>query len=82
MIDLKKQQQTTKYINIIKDEISRSLTIINDVNNYGKLKKLELEEIDITYLLEETTKILKPLFENNNGQIILKTTSEIMVFLI
>lgn len=77
MIDLKKQQQTTKYINIIKDEISRSLTIINDVNNYGKLKKLELEEIDITYLLEETTKILKPLFENNNGQIILKTTSEI-----
>lgn len=77
MIDLKKQQQTTKYINIIKDEISRSLTIINDVNNYGKLKKLELEEIDITYLLEETTRILKPLFENNNGQIILKTTSEI-----
>ena len=71
------RKKTTKYINIIKDEISRSLTIINDVNNYGKLKKLELEEIDIIYLLEETTKILKPLFENNNGQILLKTSDEI-----
>ena len=77
MINIKDKKTTTKYINIIKDEISRSLTIINDVNNYGKLKKLEFEEIDIIYLLEETTKVLKPLFENNNGQIILKTNDEI-----
>ena len=77
MINIKDKKKTLKYINIIKDEIRRSLAIINDFNNYGKLKRLELEEIDLTYLLEDISKTLSPLFKNNNGQIIIKNEEEI-----
>ncbi len=58
-----------KYIEIMQNEIKRSLTIINDFSSLGKIKNIEVEEIDICYLLEEIKDILEPLFKNNKAKI-------------
>ena len=59
-----------KYIEIMQNEIKRSLTIINDFSSLGKIKNIEVEEIDICYLLEEIKDILEPLFKKNKAKII------------
>lgn len=58
-----------KYIEIMQNEIKRSLTIINDFSSLGKIKIIEVEEIDICYLLEEIKEILEPLFKKNKAKI-------------
>lgn len=58
-----------KYIEIMQNEIKRSLTIINDFSSLGKIKNIEVEEIDICYLLEEIKEILEPLFKKNKAKI-------------
>ena len=58
-----------KYIEIMQNEIKRSLTIINDFSSLGKIKNIEVEEIDICYLLEEIKDILEPLFKKNKAKI-------------
>lgn len=58
-----------KYIKIMQNEIKRSLTIINDFSSLGKIKNIEVEEIDICYLLEEIKDILEPLFKKNKAKI-------------
>ena len=63
----KKEQD--KYIEIMQNEIKRSLTIINDFSSLGKIKNIEVEEIDICYLLEEIKDILEPLFKKNKAKI-------------
>lgn len=58
-----------KYIEIMQNEIKRSLTIINDFSSLGKIKNIEVEEIDVCYLLEEIKDILEPLFKKNKAKI-------------
>ena len=58
-----------KYIEIMQNEIKRSLTIINDFSSLGTIKNIEVEEIDICYLLEEIKDILEPLFKKNKAKI-------------
>lgn len=58
-----------KYIEIMQNEIKRSLTIINDFSSLGKIKNIEVEEIDICYLLDEIKDILEPLFKKNKAKI-------------
>ena len=58
-----------KYIEIMQNEIKRSLTIINDFSSLGKIKNIEVEEIDICYLLEEIKDILEPLFKKHKAKI-------------
>ena len=53
----------------MQNEIKRSLTIINDFSSLGKIKNIEVEEIDICYLLEEIKDILEPLFKKNKAKI-------------
>lgn len=77
MINIKDKQKTEKYLQIVKDELSRTLTIINDFTTYGKLQKLDIEEIDLSYLFEDIKSVLNPLFINNDGQIIINDSSEI-----
>lgn len=58
-----------KYIEIMQNEIKRSLTIINDFSSLGKIKNIEVEEIDICYLLDEIKDILEQLFKKNKAKI-------------
>ncbi len=77
MMDLTNESKTKRYFNILKDEIKRSLTIINDFSSFGKIKKIEKEELDVYFLLEEIKETLKPMFNNKNAFILLDDDKEI-----
>lgn len=62
MLDCNNEKKVKKYIPIIKEEIERTLTVINDFSDYGKLK-IEKEIIDLSILLEDVWMMLTPLFE-------------------
>lgn len=65
MIDINDKEKTKKYIPIIKQEIKRSLDIMNDFMEFSKIK-IDKEIIDINMLLEEITDDLKLLMGNRN----------------
>lgn len=52
MINTEKNEQLKKYIPIIKEELNRSLNIMNDFMEFNKIK-INKEIIDINYLIEE-----------------------------
>lgn len=79
MIDMDNKEKIEKYIPIIKAEINRSLTIINDFSDMGKIKKLEKEEIDLEVLLEETKEILQPIYKNKNAYIEIDMPQEVYI---
>ena len=79
MIDIKDISKTKKYFSIIKDEIKRSLLIINDFSMFSKLKNIEKEEIDLYLLLEEIYSTLNPLYNKNNAYINLPKEREIYI---
>ena len=62
MLDIKNKDKLKKYLLIIKDEINRTLSIINDFSDYGKLQ-IEKEEVDVSMLLEDIEETLKPLLQ-------------------
>ena len=71
MMNEKDEIVKEKYLNIVREEIKRTLNVINDFSFFSKEKVLEKEELDLNYLLEDITKIIKPLIEEKNGKIIL-----------
>ena len=62
MLDIENKQKLKKYLPIIKDEINRTLLIINDFSDYGKLQ-IEKEEVDLEMLLEDIQNTLEPLLK-------------------
>ena len=54
-----------KYIPIIDSEIKRTLLLMDDFLDYTKLK-IDKEEVDIVYMLEELEEELKPLLESSD----------------
>ena len=67
MIDLNDNSKTEKYLSIITEEIERSKTIMDEFSAYGKLKKLESEEMDLSLLLEDISHVLTPIFKEDNA---------------
>lgn len=67
------------YINIIKEEINRSLTIINDFSSLGKIKSLEKEEMDLALLFEDIKDIFFPLYNEKNGLITIPNIDELYI---
>ena len=65
MIDPSNQEQTSKYITIIKQELERSLNIMNDFMEFSKIK-IAKEIIDINMLLDDISDSLKILIINKN----------------
>ncbi len=64
MLDYKDDTKTRKYVPIIKDEINRTLILMDDFLDYTKIQ-VEKDIVDLYLLLEETCDILKPLFKKN-----------------
>ena len=62
MLDLNDKKKVRKYIPIIKEEITRTLILMDDFLDYTKIK-IEKEEIDLIMLLEELECSLDPLFK-------------------
>lgn len=79
MIDIKDISKTKKYFSIIKDEVKRSLLIINDFSMFSKLKNIEKEEIDLYLLLEEIYSTLNPLYIKNNAYIKMPKERELYI---
>ena len=76
MIDINKEEKALKYINIMKQEINRSLNIISDFVEYNKIKVVK-EQIDLNCLLDDvydsfkilmTNKKIKLEYKNRNDQ--------------
>lgn len=64
MMDVKDEKKMEKYIAIVKDEINRTLTLMDDFLACNKMK-IEKEEVDMYLLIEEVVDALKPLFKQN-----------------
>ena len=62
MMDLASNQKKMEYIPIIKNEINRTLVLMDDFLDYTKIK-ITPEIMDITLLLEELLRELKPLLK-------------------
>ena len=75
-VDPKKEEQ---YLNIIKEEIKRSLTIINDFSSLGKIKQLDYENLDLAVLFEDIYDIIAPLYKENNAIITLPEEDEFYI---
>ncbi len=64
MLDLNDKKKILKYIPIIKGEIERTLTMMDDYLEYTKLS-IEKDEVDIYMLLEEVINSLELFFREN-----------------
>lgn len=64
MIDINDKKKVRKYIPIIKDEIERTLILMDDFLDYTKIK-IEKEEMDLIMLLEDLEEYLNGLFKKN-----------------
>lgn len=80
MFDIKNIPKATKYISIIKSEISRSKTIIDEFSSYGKLKQVDKEEMDVAYLFEDIKELLEPLFKLNKASLTITSSEEIYIY--
>lgn len=69
MLDLKDNKKIYKYIPIVKSEIERTLTLMDDYLEYTKIK-INKDIVDIYMLLDEVINSLNMFFKENN--IILK----------
>ena len=65
MLNVNDKKQVSKYIPIIKNEISRLLILLQDFMLVNK-NNVEMEIMDINMLLEEVIESLKPLLKDNN----------------
>ena len=78
MINIDNKEKTEKYLNIIKQEIERSLNIMADFSELNKIK-LNKELIDINMLVEEVYNSLNLLMYNKNITIKYKNNEEIFL---
>lgn len=71
MLDLEDKEKVYKYIPIIRQEIGRCLNIMNEFVDFSKIK-IDKEEIDINYLLEDVYDSLKIIIDNKNVEFVYK----------
>ena len=64
MLDLNNKDKILKYIPIIKGEIERTLTLMDDYLDYTKVK-IQKEEVDIYLLLNDIIESLELFFKEN-----------------
>lgn len=65
MMNYHDMDKVKKYTSIIKDEINRTLILMDDFLDYTKIQ-IEKDITDIYLLIEDTCDIVKPLFKKNS----------------
>ena len=73
------EEKKEKYRDIIKKEIKRSITIINDFSSLGKISKIDKEPLDISLIFEDIIYILSPLTKKYNGVINYNSEDELYI---
>ena len=63
------KEKLVQYQKIIKEEINRSITIINDFSTLGRIKELNKEPLDLSLIFDDIKEILSPLLKKENGLI-------------
>ena len=75
MLDTNNKKQVNKYIPIIKEEIDRTLVLMNDFLNLTKLK-INKNIMDISLLLDDVCNSIEALLSNKNIHFIFDITDE------
>ena len=75
----KKEEKKERYLQIIREEVKRTINIINDFSILGKLKSLDNEPIDLSMVFEDIIEILSPLLKKQQGIINYKNKEEIII---
>lgn len=65
MIDYNDKNKCQKYIDIVKDQIKRTLILMDDFLDYTKIN-INKEEVDLYMLLEDSCEVVYPLLKSNN----------------
>ncbi len=78
MINTKNQEQCSKYIPIIKEEIDRTLLLLQDFLSVSKIK-LDVDILDINLLLEESLDNLRTLLKEKNIKLEYEEDDEIYI---
>lgn len=78
MFDINNSEHSTKYIPIIKEEISRVLMLLEDFLSITKIK-IEKEEMDLGYLLEDIKNNFSLILKNKNIELICKEIEELYI---
>lgn len=73
------KKRIEKYQEIIKKEIKRSITIINDFSSFGRLKEIDKEPLDLDLVFEDIIYTFSPLLKKNNGMIHYENEDEIYI---
>ena len=73
------KKRIEKYQEIIKKEIKRSITIINDFSSFGRLKEIDKEPLDLDLVFEDIIYTFSPLLKKNNGMIHYENVDEIYI---
>ena len=68
MVDYHDEEKLKKYLPILRNEIGRTITIMDDFLDYTKIH-IDKEEVDIIMLLEETLDSINPIFKNKHAKI-------------
>lgn len=64
MLDVNNSKKTSEYIPIVRGEIDRTLTLMDDFLEYSKIK-VNKDLLDINLLIEDTCSSMEPLFKEN-----------------
>ncbi len=75
MIDLNNKNKVDKYIPIIKSEINRTLTLMDDYLDYSKIK-INKDIIDIIMLVEDTLKSMDVLLKDSKVNVSYEISEE------
>ena len=73
-------EKSQKYINIMKNEVDRTLNIINDFMELSKIK-IEKDMLDINLLIYETTDVIKLVFNKKDISLINEISNEEEVYI-
>jgi len=65
MFNINNKEKSEKYVSIMKDEIDRTLNLLNDFMEFSKIK-VETSLTNINQLIDEIKEILIPFFNSNN----------------
>ena len=77
MINKCSEKDRKIYLEIVQEEIKRSLKIISDYSNYNK--GIEKEELDLTLLYEDINNTLNNLLKKNDSEIIFLDDDELYI---
>lgn len=73
-------EKSQKYINVMKNEVDRTLNIINDFMELSKIK-IEKDMLDINLLIYETTDVIKLVFNKKDISLINEISNEEEVYI-